>query len=216
MLLVCATRIAFGYALHPREVVSAEAFVLRASILAFTRPPENASAVVKWLGSFVNWVGLSRLNDAFSAPHRSLRSDRGLTIDHCRVRVRVQEPPWSSIANPNQETSGGLSPARSAGDSGRATAKGRWGPSECEDRRPQNTRSRQRNLFGPSAQREDQLQVASLLLRSISLVGEPSREAKASASHAGNLWLRLMTTSSSTFCRLSRPSRVMSSWLCSM
>ena len=84
---------------------------------------------------------LSDVNDAFSAPHRSLRSDRGLTVEQWLVRVRVSERAFGLCAidnhrgprfvNPKQEASDGLSPARSAGDSERATAKGRWGPSDA-------------------------------------------------------------------------------------
>ena len=56
----------------------------------------------------------------------------------------AQHKPRLRLVNPNQETSVGLSPARSAGDSGRARARGRWGPSaQREGGRPQNKSPRQ-------------------------------------------------------------------------
>ena len=173
------------------------ACVLRASIRALrARPPENASAVVKLLDSFVNLAGLSRVNDAFSAPHRVAAlqiggkpsttgafvlcgSKRAFVLrasllagarrcPHFGATLETGGKPSTTDAfeftnknhrgprpaDPNQETSEGLSPARSAGDSERATARGRWGPSEREDKRPHHKSLRQRNLSqAPSAQR---------------------------------------------------------------
>ena len=92
----------------------------------------------------MNLVVLSRLNDAFSAPHRSLRSDRGLTVDHwcfCVVRIRaevrvVQRSPFGCSASgrtpaTNVATPGGgllssaflASMVRVQGESGRGQQK---------------------------------------------------------------------------------------------
>ena len=63
--------------------------------------------------------------------------DRGLTVNHWCVRVRVSGenvwvvrvpgPPWSSIVNPNQETNGGLSPARKRGGQRTSDSEGPLG-----------------------------------------------------------------------------------------
>ena len=98
------------------------------------------------IGLICKLTVLSQVNDAFSAPHRSLRSDRGLTVDHWRIRVHKQEPPWSSTRGPKPRNKRRFVPCAKRGGQRTSESEGPLGAEQREDGHPQNAILRQRDL----------------------------------------------------------------------
>ena len=106
--------------------------VVRASILAGARPPAPRFA------SSLPPIVLASL------------ANRGLIVDHCRVRVHKQEPPWSSNCEPKPRNERGFVPYAPAWGIADERERGAAGGEGSGEGRPQNTNLCQCNLSGPS------------------------------------------------------------------
>ena len=92
----------------------------RAAILAFARPPAPPRATRSAPRSSLRFV---------AAPHRSLRSDRGLTVDHRRVRARLQKQHSSLIYEPKPRNERRFVPCAQARGQRTSDSEGPRGPS---------------------------------------------------------------------------------------